>query len=361
MRRILTIGVAGALLVALVAIAGLLPVPYVAMSPGPTENTLGAYDGTEVVVIDGAETFPTEGRLDLTTVSVTSADSELDLLTALKVWLDPSVAVVPREQVYPDDVSPDEVATENAEQMTGSQENAKAAALRELDLPVVERVVVQSIVEGAPALGKLEARDVILAVDDVEIASAEDVVEVVTGHEPGEDVTFTVKRDGEVSDVTITTTEAPPPPASGPDEPTAAAEPRAFVGIAPGSGFEFPFEVDITLGEDIGGPSAGLVFALAIVDKLTPGALTAGASIAGTGSIQADGVVLPIGGIQQKVRGAREAGATVFLVPAADCAGAVSAEVDGIQLVRVETLADARQSLESIAAGDTDVPVCAAA
>lgn len=352
MRRILTIGVAGGLLVGLVAVAGLLPVPYVAMSPGPTENTLGAFDGVDVIVIDGADTYPTEGNLDLTTVSVTRANSELDLLSAMRYWLDPEIAVIPREQVYADDVPPDQIRQINAEQMQASQEQAIAAALRELDLPVAERVVVASILEGAPALGRLQAGDAILAVDGQEVGGPADVAELVTNHEPNEDVVFTVNRSGLELDVTVTT-ELSDGVGLAPDQ-----QPRTVVGIAPAMGFDFPFEVEITLGEEIGGPSAGLVFALGIVDKLTPGALTGGAHVAGTGTIGADGVVGPIGGIQQKVLGARGSGATVFLVPSADCPAAVAAAVQGIRLVRVDTLADARASLEAIAAGGTDVPPC---
>lgn len=346
MRRTVTIAVSGALLVALVAVAALLPVPYVALSPGPTENTLGAYDGTDVILIEGEETFPTEGNLDLTTVSVTRADAELQLVDALRMWVDPEVAVVPRDQVYPPDVRAEVVRERNAEQMVLSQQNAIAAALRELDIAVLDRVVVQSIVEGAPALGVLEAGDVILAVDGAEVAAATAVGELIMTREPGEDVVFTVKRDGEQRDVTVPTEQA------------AEGDPRAVVGIVPAMGFEFPFEVEITLGEEIGGPSAGLVFALGIIDKLTPGALTDGAYVAGTGTIEADGTVGPIGGIQQKIAGARGAGADVFLVPAADCPGAVEAGIDGIQLVRVESLADARTSLEAIAEGSSAALSC---
>lgn len=346
MRRTLTIAVSAAMLVALVSVAALLPVPYVALSPGPTENTLGAYDGTDVILIQGEETFPTEGNLDLTTVSVTRADAELQLLDALSMWVDPAVAVVPREQIYPADVGADVVRERNAEQMVTSQQNAIAAALRELDIVVLDRVVVESIVESAPALGLLEAGDVILAVDGTEVAADSEVGELITTREPGEDVVFTVKRDGEQLDITV------------PTEPAAEGDPRAVVGIVPAMGFEFPFDVEITLGEEIGGPSAGLVFALGIVDKLTPGALTDGAYVAGTGTIEADGTVGPIGGIQQKIAGARGVGAEVFLVPAADCPGAVAAGIDGIELVRVETLADARTSLEAIAAGGSDFLRC---
>jgi len=352
MRRFLTIGVAGAMLIALVAVAGLFPVPYVSEGPGPTENTLGTYDGTDVIVVTGAETYATTGHLDLTTVSVTSADTKLDLLTALRGWLDPDVAIVPRSTVYRDDVPPAQVRQQNAEQMQTSQQSAVVAALRALDYPVPASIVVNSIAEGAPALGHLEAGDAILAVDGAAVASREDVVAGVTAREPGDEVVFTIDRDGRQSDVSVTTALSSPANQA-PDQP-----PRTYVGIDLASGYSFPFSVEIALGEDIGGPSAGLMFALGVADKLTPGALTGGAYVAGTGTIDDDGLVGPIGGIQQKILGARNVGATIFLVPAENCAAAVAAAVDGVRLVRVNTLAGASDALEALAAGAGDVPAC---
>lgn len=346
-RRTITLAVCALLLVALVALSVFLPVPYVVLGPGPTENTIGAYNGTDVIVIDGRETYPTEGNLNLTTVSVTSQDRKVFLIEALQGWIDPKAAVVPREEIYTGEESADEVRARNAEQMVTSQQSAIAAALGELDIPVAERVYVESIVEGAPALGKLEAGDAILAVDGEEVATRDDVVRLITAHEVGDLVTFTVERDDERLDVDVETVVS-----------TDGGPTRAFVGIDPQPGFDFPFDVTVTLGEDIGGPSAGLMFALGIIDKLTPGALNGGAFVAGTGMIAADGVVGPIGGIQQKIAGARSAGATTFLVPAANCAAAVEADVSGIQLVRVETLADAVDSLETLASGGSAVPAC---
>ena len=344
-RRTVSIGVCAVLLLFLLALSTILPVPYVVLSPGPTENTIGALNGTDVIVIDGRETFPTEGNLNLTTVSVTSQDRRMYLVEALRAWLNPKDAVVPREDVYTDEETAEQVRTRNAEQMVTSQQSAIAAALRELEIPVAERVLVDAIVEGAPALGKLEAGDVILAVDGEEVATSEDVVRLVTAHEPGEVVAFTVERSEEQIDVDVETIASPD-------------DGRAVVGISAQAGFDFPFDVEVTLGEEIGGPSAGLMFALGIVDKLTPGALTGGAFVAGTGMIDPNGDVSAIGGIQQKIAGARAAGATTFLVPAPNCAAAVAADVDGIRLVRVDTLADAVDSLESLAAGDSAVPAC---
>ncbi|MDQ3450609.1 MAG: PDZ domain-containing protein [Actinomycetota bacterium] len=345
-RRTATISVCAALLLGLLALAAVLPVPYVVLSPGPTENTIGAYDGVEVIVIEGRETFPTEGNLNLTTVSVTTQDREMNLLEALAAWIDPKSAVVPRGDIYDDDETLEEVRARNAEQMVTSQQSAIAAALRELDIPIAERVLVDSIVEDAPALDRLAAGDVILAVDGEEVATREDVVRLVTAHEPGESVSFTVDRSEEQLDIEVEAVEST-------DEPL-----RAVVGIGVEMGFDFPFEVEVTLAEQIGGPSAGLMFALGIVDKLTPGALNGGAFVAGTGTVEPDGTVGPIGGIQQKIAGAKDAGATTFLVPAPNCAAAVAADVSGIRLVRVAALSDAVDSLASLAAGNAALPAC---
>lgn len=346
-RRTITMIVSSVLLIGLLALAATLPVPYVVLSPGPTENTIGAYEGVEVIVIEGRETYPTEGNLNFTTVSVTTQDREMNLLEALRAWIDPRSAVVPREDIYNDEETLEQVRARNAEQMVTSQQSAIAAALRELGIPIAERILVDAIAEGAPALGQLEAGDVILAVDGEEVATGADVVRLITTHEPGEVVAFTVDRSDEQIDVEVETV------ASSDDGPS-----RAVVGIDARAGFDFPFDVQVTLAEEIGGPSAGLMFALGIVDKLTPGPLNGGAFVAGTGTVEPDGLVGPIGGIQQKIAAAKDAGATTFLVPAQNCPAAVAADVSGIELVRVERLADAVDSLESLAAGSTSVPAC---
>ncbi|MGH3670280.1 MAG: S16 family serine protease, partial [Pseudonocardiaceae bacterium] len=111
-----------------------------------------------------------------------------------------------------------------------------------------------------------------------------------------------------------------------------------------------PFTTTITLA-DVGGPSAGLMFALAIVDKLTPGALAGNIFVAGTGTIVPAGQVGSIGGIPLKMISAREAGATVFLVPAGNCAEAVQHVPAGLRLVRVNTLTDAVHALDQLRGG----------
>ncbi|MGW5366358.1 YlbL family protein [Actinopolymorpha pittospori] len=335
-RRTATMTLTAVLLVALVALAWLVPVPYVAMSPGPIENTLGNVDGKPIIKIDGRRTYPTTGQLDLTTVAVTSPDQKLDVAGVIAGWVDPSVAVVPRDYIYPPDQTPDQVQQQNAEQMETSQQSAIAAAMREVGVKVPAAVQVRAVVEKSPAVGRLKAADILVAVDGTKTTSAQQVVDLVGKHKPGDRIRLSVRRAGKPLDVTITTGRSP-------DDPN-----RAFVGVQPLDGFDFPFPVTVNLGQDIGGPSAGTMFALAIVDKLTTDNLTGGKHIAGTGTIGADGKVGPIGGIQQKIAGAKRGGATTFLVPADNCAAAAGAPTDGIRLVRVATLHDAVTALEAL-------------
>lgn len=347
-RRILTLLVSATLLVTLAGMAALLPVPYVQYSPGPTYDTLSTMGGKPsakpLIEIGGRRTYPTTGKIALTTVGVTKADQRLSLVEAIRGWLDPETAVVPRQYVYRDDVSDQQVQRRNAEEMRSSQDHATVAALRELKIPIAETVVVRSIVRGAPALGRLKAGDRILAIDSTPISTVPQVRKAISRHQPGQRVRFAVERAGRP-----VTTEV----VVGADREQGN---RPIVGILPAAGHRFPFQVRIQL-DDVGGPSAGLMFALGLVDKLTPGALTGGASVAGTGEINEQGVVGPIGGITMKIIGARRDGATVFLVPKANCEDVVAVP-SGIRLVRVDTLHSAVQALEALRTGRGQVPGC---
>lgn len=336
-------------------------VPYSELSPGPTVNTLGEHGGEPVLSIDGRETYPTSGNLNMTTVRVTSADYQMSLPEALYGWLRDDSSVVPHETLYPDGKTAEQAEQENAEEFTQSQESAKAAALKELGVKVPTRTVVAAVVKDSPAEGTLRAGDVIKAVDGEPVDEPGEVADLVTKHKPGEDTVFTVvpvkeaeaaEKAGEdpttrrTKDVTVTTAAA--------DD-----DQRAIVGIQAGSAYTFPFRIDIKLA-DVGGPSAGLMFSLAIVDKLTPTDLTAGEFVAGTGTIDAEGKVGPIGGIQMKTMAARSAGASYFLTPAANCPSAVENVPDGLTLVKVGTMKDALKAMEAVRDGKPDdIPVCA--
>ncbi|MFD9425123.1 MULTISPECIES: PDZ domain-containing protein [unclassified Streptomyces] len=365
-RRTATMLASTLILIALLCAGVLIKVPYSEMSPGPTVNTLGDARGEPVLHIAGRKTYPTSGHLNMTTVRVTGADYNMNIVEAVYGWLAHDSVVVPHDTLYPDGKTEEQSTQENAEEFSQSQESAKVAALEELGIPVSSRVVVSTVVKGSPAQGRLHAGDVIKAVDSTVVKEPDDVAKLVTKHKPGQDVTFTVipakeaaaaEKAGRAPEgsekVTVTTEKAPPTP-------EAPKENRAIVGIRAGTDHTFPFEIDIKLA-DVGGPSAGLMFSLGIIDKLTPDKLTGGKFIAGTGTIDDKGTVGPIGGINMKLVGARDAGARYFLTPDDNCAAAASDTPSGLTLVRVKTLDDAKKSLEKIRAGKTDaLPSCSA-
>lgn len=343
-RRTLTLAVAGFLVVLLSAVAALLPVPYVALNPGPVSDVLGGAGKTELIHIDGRTTYPAEGKLDLTTVSVLGGPAKrLDLVTALRGWVDDKVAVVPEEQVYPEGETAEEAEQQSAAEMRDSQENATTAALRQLGIPITSRLLVQDVPKGSPSRGKLRTGDQLLAVDGTPVAGGAQLRELITSREAGDRVRLTVRRDGATVTATVRT--------------IAAEDGRAIVGITTQDDAEYPFTVEISL-EDVGGPSAGLMFALGIVEKLTPGSLTGGTHVAGTGTIDDAGRVGAIGGITQKMLGAKAAGATVFLAPPGNCEEAKATKPDGLRLVRAATLASSVRSLERLSEGRSKVPRC---
>ncbi|MFB8772250.1 YlbL family protein [Streptomyces broussonetiae] len=359
-RRTATMLASTLMLIALLCAGVLIPVPYSEMSPGPTVNTLAEHDGEPVLQIEGRKTYPTTGHLNMTTVRVTSADYKMNLVEAVYGWLAHDNKVVPHDTLYPDGKTEEESTQENAEEFSQSQESAKVAALKELGVSVKSWVIVSTVVKDSPAEGVLHAGDVIKAVDGTAVKEPADVAELVTKHEPGEDVVFTIVPAKEqaaaekenrtataTEDVTITTTTS--------DD---GGEKRAIVGISAGTDHTFPFKIDIKLA-DVGGPSAGLMFALGIYDKLTPGSLTGGSFVAGTGTIDDDGRVGPIGGVEMKTVGARDKGAEYFLTPADNCASAAKDTPEGLTLVKVKTIDDALGALKDIREGDTaDLPKC---
>ena len=261
--------------------------------------------------------------------------SNMNIFQALRAWLDPSEAVVPETELFPPGQSAQQTQAQDTEQMACSQQTATAAALTPLHIPYKTQVGVVSTVPGYPASKALKAGDVIEAVDGKPVAGQTSLSSMITAHPAGTVLQLTVLRDGK----TLT--------APGREQDSAA---QPVIGVEVQQEYKFPFTVKISVG-DIGGPSAGMMFALGIIDKLTPMNLTGGKFIAGTGEITASGQVQPIGGIQQKMVGASSAGATVFLTPAANCADTAGAVPAGLRLVKVSTLSQAISDLEAIKAG----------
>jgi PDZ domain-containing protein len=322
-----------------VVVAAMLPVPYVRLSPGPVYDALSDVDGEPVVSVTGAETFPTTGSLGITTVyEKGSPGSRLTLLEAMRGWLASSNDVLPRDLLFPPDAFDGDDAGDQFQQqgrleMQESEENAVVAALRQVGEPVTIEVLVDETQPDTPADGVLRHDDVLLEIDGTDIAGYRDVQRAMSDVQPGDEVNVLIRRKGEKLQKTMQTI-------ANPDDPE-----RAYLGVLLTLGYRSPVDVDIALS-NVGGPSAGLMFSLAVVDTLTPDALTGGSSVAGTGTISPQGTVGPIGGIVQKMYGARADGATLFLAPRSNCAELVGNEPAGLTVVPVRTLSEAVDVLE---------------
>ncbi|GAA0207132.1 PDZ domain-containing protein [Cytobacillus oceanisediminis] len=337
-RRYATMLVAGVSLVALTCVAFLLPAPYVTLRPGPAFDTFGEIGGEKMFTFGkGVKTYPVDGSLDFTTVSVTRADSRLTLGDVVSAYVKPDIAVVPRDVVYPDGESDEASRSEGQAQLTSSKDSSLVVALRAAGYTVGEEPAVMDVADDGAAAGVLESDDEITAVDGRATPTSTAVVEAVGRVEPGETVRLDVVRDGKERTVDLATRPDPKDPAI----------PR--IGVSLGTRYDFPIDVSNNVGDEVGGPSAGTMFALAIYDQLTPGSLTGGRTIAGTGTLSPDGTVGPIGGVQQKIAGAAAAGATIFLVPKSNCEEATRGSDHGLRLVSVSSFKEAVADLEALA------------
>jgi len=344
-----------ALVVALAGLLGMtfLPTDYVLEQPGPVYNTIGSVEnaeGEEVPLIEAAdaETYETSGSLSLTTVQVVgNREHPLSWIELATAWFERSKAIVPIDTVFPEGVTSEEREEQNAVMMTDSQSEASAAALIELGYEVPADIRVVSLTDGSPSEGAVREGDRILAADGQDLADVAQLREIV-GAAGGDPVELEIDRDGE----TVTERVSP-------EQQEIDGEESWALGISLSTSYDLPVDVTIQL-DDVGGPSAGTMFALGIIDTLTPGELTGGEDIAGTGTITADGQVGAIGGIRQKLYGARDAGSDFFLAPASNCNEVVGHVPDGLQVVSVETLSDALAAVEAIAAGEASgLPSCA--
>jgi len=351
-RRSLTLIIASVGTAVAIAVSVLVPVPYVILGPGPTLNTLGNdSSGHPLIAISGHPSYAAGGHLNMVTVSYQGcAGNRFNIFTAIVAWLNPHQAVVPESEICPAGQTQQQTQEQDTQQMTGSQQTATAAALTQLHIAYATEVVVVQANKGFPAYGVLDAGDVITAVDGKTVTTQQGLTTAIYAHPAGSTLTATITRDGQTRNVQVGTKEQKGAGDVGGGHPV--------MGVEIQEQYKFPFTVKISVG-DIGGPSAGLMFALGIIDKLTKLDLTGGKFIAGTGEIKASGQVQPIGGIQQKMIGARNAGATVFLTPASNCADAKGAVPAGLRLVRVSTLAQAVTYLEDLNSGQfASVPSC---
>ncbi|MGP9503303.1 YlbL family protein [Specibacter sp. AOP5-B1-6] len=346
-RRFSLMVVSGVLSVVLAVAAMTIPVPYVIESPGPAINTIGEINGHPVITVTGHESFPaSSGSLDLTTVHMAGGlpDSQINFFDALRSWLTPSHTIYPAELIYAPGISQEAVNSENSAAMTGSQENATAAAMSTLGIDFESNLAVASIPEGGASSGILKPDDVLLTIGGQKVTDLK-VIQTVLAEGKGAPVDIGVRRDGAEKTLAVT--------------PKLGDEGKYLLGIALQNTFKFPFDVQISL-ENIGGPSAGMIFALGIMDNLTPGELTGGKQFAGTGTIDPQGNVGAIGGIAQKMVGARSSGANFFLAPGANCGDVVGHVPKGLQVIKVTTLKEAYDAVSLIGSGKdgSTLPTC---
>lgn len=357
-RRGITFGIAAVLLAAMVITALRLPVPYVVLVPGPVTDTLGnipagesanGQAGGPVIRISGAKTQPTDGHLYMTTVGIEpgSCSAHPTLIDAIKAWFRSTETVEPHQVQCPPGVSSQTVQQQGVDEMSQSQSDAVYAALTELGYKSTGNAVfIESVTSGLPAAAVLEQDDEIISANGKPVTDPQRLVNLVEAVTPGNSVSLVIDRDNVRHTFDVATVKGP----TG----------KARLGISIGERPTFN-RINVTIGIDpnvIGGPSAGTALALGIIDKLTPGGLTGGRTIAGTGTIDRRGQVGPIGGIQQKVAAAVKAGATVFFAPASECADAKAAAPSSLILVSITTLRGAVQALEAIKSGSSAFPHC---
>jgi PDZ domain-containing protein len=364
-RRGITVLLGAVLTVMVGFLIGRADVPYVALSPGPTVDTLGAVDRSgdacsdpaapapkpsgaspspaaepecqEVIQITGVPVSTGKGQLRMVTVSV---QSSMTLVDAIRGWISGSEAVVPRKLIYPEDKTEQRVEQENKQEFENSQTSAETAALTELGYPV--KVTVTEVAADGASAGQLNTDDIIDTVDGTPVTSTQKLLELIQAKPVGSVLNVGYTRGEARGNASITTK-------AGPD-----GTPRVGVGVKTVQ--PHPFDLTIKL-DKIGGPSAGMMFALGIIDKIKSEDLTNGFVVAGTGTIDDEGNVGPIGGVTQKLYGAKDAGATVFLTPADNCAEAKTNVPDGLRLVKVSTLDEALAALAALPGGGP-LPSC---
>lgn len=320
----------------------LTPVPFVVWTPGTTVDLLATTPAgaRPIVEITNATTYPASGRLLLTSVAQTRPDGSVTMLEALYAYWAPDREVVPVSAVYAAGATAQEVDDERAALMSTSQADAKAAALRTAGLRVDPVPVVLSVNTTGPAAGRLRLGDIVLSVRTgsaapVSVQTAQDANQAVASGQVGDQVVFTVQRDGAKQDVPVTTVSSK----ARPDLPVA--------GVSFTQGYLYAPQITFNLDDEVGGASSGLMMALAVYERLTADQLLGERVVAGAGTIDANGAVGRVDAIREKLAAARGAGASVFVVPRTNCPD-LATDPPGLRLVAVGTLAEAVEALAAL-------------
>lgn len=348
-RRSIASILAVVLLIGLGFAASQLRTNYVVFSPGPTINVLGDFDGKPILRVDGHQVYRDKGGLRMVTVSPTGPGDNVNLVAVVRAWLDPARAVYPYNAVYQPTDTQKSVQEQSSQEMVSSQDSAVANALRALHIHFGNAVRVAGVDRSGPSAGKLKNGDLILAVDGTPVHTTTQVIDQISPKPPGTVVHLKIRRGNDQRAVAITTVRS------------TQDKSKSAIRVLVAPSYDFPFQVGIHISPNIGGPSAGLMFSLSIYDILTPGSLTHGKVVAGTGEITPQGQVGEIGGIQQKIVGAQDDGAQLFLVPAQNCAEALGAPYDPekMRLVKVQSFRDALADVKAWADNpDAKLPRC---
>jgi len=312
-------------------------VPYVSLGPGPTFNTLGSSGGKELITISGEPTSRSTGQLRMLTVGEID---DINVWQVVRGWFDPNTAVVPRETIYPPNETQQQVDQQNTDDFKQSQSSAIIAALNYEKKPT--QIVIDAVSATGTANGHLQAGDVLNSVNGRKVTDGDQLLPAIQAGPVGTKLTIGYTRGGTPASTVVATGKG--------------SDGKPQLGITVDTQPAPPLKITFAL-DNVGGPSAGMMFTLGIIDKLGPTDLTGGRIIAGTGTIDDQGKVGEIGGIQQKMVGAYDAGARVFLAPAGNCAEALQHPVPGLELIKVSTLTDALNALSDLRAGTTP-PLC---
>ncbi|MEY4366987.1 MAG: hypothetical protein RLZ28_402 [Actinomycetota bacterium] len=323
------------------------PTPYVIEQPGTVFNVLGKQDDGKIIDISGAKTYATSGDLFLLTVGLVGQPGATpNWIEVIQAWNDPKKVVLPIDSVYPPGSKTETNQAEQVAMMNDSQQQATASALRSLGYEVSNKVNIYAVGKKTPAAGVLKANDIVLAADGSPLINGDTLRALVKKNAGAKPIKLEVLRGTKKLEVEVT---------------PALIDKVWRLGITIIDTYDFPIDVKLKL-QAVGGPSGGMMFALGIIDELTPGYLNGGESIAGTGEIDGNGVVYPIGGIRQKMFGAVDAGATWFLAPEANCDEVVGHIPEGLNVTKVANLEDAVKALKAIATNPktTSLPQCSA-
>jgi PDZ domain-containing protein len=300
-------------------------------------NVLGEYQDKAVIQITGTKTYPTEGELGLLSVSIVGSPEQTPSWPELFfAWIDPAQAIAPLEEFYPDTKTVEQVDAESTAMMEESQQDSVAIVLKKLGYEVPSNIYISEVSKNKPSSGKLVAGDFVVGINGVEPTSIDNLRAMIGEYDSTNPLKVSVLREGKSLVYEI--------------NPVKNDDGKFVLGILVGTKYDFPVKVNLQVS-DIGGPSGGMMFALGIYDQLTPGALTGGKNIAGTGTVNAEGTVGPIGGIRQKMYGAQRSGATHFLAPIDNCSEVVGHIPTGLTVISVRNFEEALAAVETIARG----------